>query len=318
MNLFLKLAYLFFIGSVLGWVLELFYRRFISGANPERKWINPGFCVGPYVPLYGSGLCILYLLASFGDAHGTGTAGGKVLLIAGMALSMTAIEYIAGLMSLKLMHIRLWDYSSQWGNIQGLICPQFSLIWAAASAGYYFLVHPHILDALKWLSENLAFSFVIGYFFGVFTIDVVYSAHLLTRIRQFAKENEVDIKVERLKSLIRSRQDERREKANFLFAFRSSHSLAEHLREAQEAWEERRRVEKSDGTHLYRRYVKWITFTARSRRNAGIPSRSTRPASFSPVTRRPIRRTSTACSATVRCTRWAVTAAGASSIWTTA
>lgn len=48
MNLFLKLAYLFFIGSVLGWVLELFYRRFISGANPERKWINPGFCVGPY------------------------------------------------------------------------------------------------------------------------------------------------------------------------------------------------------------------------------------------------------------------------------
>ena len=92
MNLFLKLAYLFFIGSVLGWVLELFYRRFISGANPERKWINPGFCVGPYVPLYGSGLCILYLLASFGDTHGTDTAGGRALLIIGMALSMTAIE----------------------------------------------------------------------------------------------------------------------------------------------------------------------------------------------------------------------------------
>ena len=48
----------------------------------------------------------------------------------------------------------------------------------------------------------------------------------------------MDIKFERLKSHIRSRQDERREKANFLFAFRSSHSLAEHLREAQEAWDE--------------------------------------------------------------------------------
>lgn len=46
---------------------ELLYRRFLSGANPERKWINPGFCVGPYVPLYGSGLCILYLLASIGE-----------------------------------------------------------------------------------------------------------------------------------------------------------------------------------------------------------------------------------------------------------
>lgn len=244
MNLFLTLAYLFFIGSVLGWVLELFYRRFISGANPERKWINPGFCVGPYVPLYGFGLCILFVLAAIGDAHGVRTVGDKLLLFLGMAVSMTAIEYIAGIMSLKIMHVRLWDYSNQWGNIQGLICPKFSLIWAAASAGYYFLVHPHILDALQWLSENLAFSFVIGYFFGVFTIDVVYSAHLVTRIRQFAKENEVDIKLEQLKAHIRRRQDERREKANFLFAFRSSHSLAEHLREAQEAWEERHKAEK--------------------------------------------------------------------------
>lgn len=44
MNMFLTLAYLFFIGSTLGWVAELLYRRFLSGANPERKWINPGFC----------------------------------------------------------------------------------------------------------------------------------------------------------------------------------------------------------------------------------------------------------------------------------
>ena len=41
MSLFLKLAYLFFIGSVLGWVIELLFRRFISSKNPERKWINP-------------------------------------------------------------------------------------------------------------------------------------------------------------------------------------------------------------------------------------------------------------------------------------
>ena len=62
MNFFLCLAYLFFIGSTFGWVLELFFRKFFSGTNPEHKWINPGFCVGPYVPLYGFGLCILFLL----------------------------------------------------------------------------------------------------------------------------------------------------------------------------------------------------------------------------------------------------------------
>lgn len=64
MSMFLTLAFLFFVGSVAGWVLELFFRRFLSDANPERKWINPGFCTGPYLPLYGVGLCVLYLIVS--------------------------------------------------------------------------------------------------------------------------------------------------------------------------------------------------------------------------------------------------------------
>ena len=51
MSLFLTLADLFFIGSVFGWVLELLFRKFFSGTNPEHRWINPGFCVGPYLPL---------------------------------------------------------------------------------------------------------------------------------------------------------------------------------------------------------------------------------------------------------------------------
>lgn len=233
MSAFLTLAYLFFIGSILGWVVELLFRRFISSANPERKWINPGFCVGPYVPLYGFGLCILYLLAALGQARGVNSAGSRALLFVGMAASMTAIEYIAGILCLRLMKLRLWDYSHEWGNIQGLICPKFSVFWAAASAGYYFCVHPYILDALNWLSENLAFSFVIGFFFGVFSIDVAYSAHLVSRMRRFAQENGVIVKYENLKAHIRSAQDELKEKTNFLFPFRSSHSLIEHMRNSQ-------------------------------------------------------------------------------------
>ena len=62
MNLFLILAFLFFIGSVTGWVLELFFRRFISVANPERKWINPGFCVGPCMCLFMASGCVLCIL----------------------------------------------------------------------------------------------------------------------------------------------------------------------------------------------------------------------------------------------------------------
>ncbi len=61
MNIFLILAFLFFIGSVSGWVLELFFRRFFSRANPERKWINPGFCTACIgsPTRHGTGRCSL-------------------------------------------------------------------------------------------------------------------------------------------------------------------------------------------------------------------------------------------------------------------
>ena len=120
MSLILILAFLFFVGSMFGWVLELFFRRFISKNNPERKWINPGFCIGPYLPLYGSGLCILYLMAGIRPYidFGNKIIDNAVLLLA-MALAMTGIEYIAGIVSLRGFHVRLWDYSEEWGKYSG-------------------------------------------------------------------------------------------------------------------------------------------------------------------------------------------------------
>ena len=245
MNLFLQLAYLFFLGSLFGWVLELVFRKFFSGANPEHKWINPGFCVGPYVPLYGTGLCVLYLLSMMGAATGLdGSPAGMAGLLLLMAVSMTVIEYIAGILLLKLMHLRLWDYSTQWGNVQGLICPLFSLFWGILGAAYYFFVNPYTLQALRWLQENLAFSFVIGYFFGVFTIDLVYSAQLVSKLKAFAEENDVVIRYENLKAHIRANQERAQERIHFFMPFRSEHPLAEHLASARERMERLRHREK--------------------------------------------------------------------------
>ena len=240
MSLFLKLAYLFFIGSVLGWVIELLFRRFISRKNPERKWINPGFCVGPYVPLYGFGLSTMYVLATYADEVVLDTAWGKVLMIIMMTAAMTLLEWIGGELLLRISNIRLWDYTDEWGNVNGLICPKFTLIWAACSAGYYFLVHPHILNAIRWLSENLTFSFVIGVFFGVFSIDVVYSANLVSKIRQYAVDHDVIVKYETLKAQIRHTQDETQEKTHFLFAFKSDTHISEHLKSAHAAIEKKK------------------------------------------------------------------------------
>lgn len=232
MNLFLILAFLFFIGSVTGWVLELFFRRFISTSNPNRKWINPGFCVGPYVPLYGFGLCLMYIIASFENVDFIQNMYlNRLVLFIVMAICMTVIEYIAGILILKMTNVRLWDYSGQWGNINGIICPLFSAIWAFLGAVYYFFIHPYILNALNWLSENLAFSFVIGVFFGVFAIDVAYSAKLLSRLRAFAEENEVVVRYENLKAHIRSIHDENMTKTHFFFPFKSDKSVDAYLKD---------------------------------------------------------------------------------------
>lgn len=245
MSLFLKLAYLFFIGAVLGWVIELIFRRFFSSKNPERKWINPGFCVGPYLPLYGFGLCAMYLLASLNQRFVSDSAWGTVLVIVLMGVAMTVLEFLAGILLLRVSNVRLWDYSDEWGNIMGIICPKFSVTWAACGAAYYFLVHPYILNAIDWLAENLAFSFVIGMFFGVFLIDVVYSSHLLVKIREYAVENDVIVRYEALKANVRKAQEEAREKVSFLFPFKSSRQIGEHLKTAREAKEQKKARRKS-------------------------------------------------------------------------
>lgn len=243
MNMFIILSFLFFIGSIIGWGAEVIFRRFFSSANPERKWINPGFMVGPYVPLYGFGLCILFLLASLEEYSViTDPVWNKVVLFSAMAIGMTAIEYIAGILSIKVMKVRLWDYSKNWGNIQGIICPLFSCIWAALGALYYFLIHPHILNALAWLSRNLAFSFVVGFFFGIMIIDLCYSAQILVKIRRFADDYGITVKYEELKEHIRKNRAARREKPKFVFAFKSELPFSEQLKhyyEQLKEWETR-------------------------------------------------------------------------------
>lgn len=242
MSVFLILAFLFFVGSVSGWVLELFFRRFISRANPERKWINPGFCTGPYVPLYGVGLCIMYLIVSLEKYSLIDNPfWNKAVLFLVAAFAMTAIEYVAGIMCLKVAKVRLWDYSEEWGNVQGIICPKFSLAWVVLAAVYYFLIHPHILNALTWLSQNLAFSFVVGLFFGVFIIDVANSAQLVVKLKAFADANDVIVRYETIKAHIRSSQDRAKQKHHFFRPFRSERPLNEHLRDMLTTFEARKK-----------------------------------------------------------------------------
>ncbi len=231
MSIFLVYAFIFFCGSLIGWIIELIFRTFFAKENKSHKLINPGFLNGPYLPIYGFGLCCMYLMSGLDDfSFINNYILRRLVLFVLMAISMTIIEYIAGFIFTRFMKVKLWDYSNEWGNINGIVCPKFSFFWAILSAVYYFFVHPRVLNGIAWLSNNLAFSFFVGFFYGVFIIDVCISFNLAVRLTKFAAENDIVVKYERLKTEIKESLEERNRKAKFLFSFRADKPINEFLK----------------------------------------------------------------------------------------
>ena len=100
---------------------------------------------------------------------------------------MTAIEYIAGIVSLKFMHIRLWDYSSQWGNIQGLICPQFSLLWGLGSVLMIKVFHPLLARGSNPMSFKVMLILDIVLLL-IFAVDVGVSTAAAIGLNKYLRE----------------------------------------------------------------------------------------------------------------------------------
>ncbi|MDE6504270.1 MAG: hypothetical protein K2L42_00175 [Clostridia bacterium] len=218
-------AFLFFVGSVLGWCIEVLFRRVFTA----KKWINPGFLTGPYLPLYGFGVAGLFGISLIPIDTGYPALDG-VIIIAIMGVAMTVIEYIAGLIFIKGMKIRLWDYSNRKGNIQGIICPLFSFFWLAVSAFYYYVIDPYVIEAVIWFVHHMAFAFVVGLFFGVFLVDLGHSVNFTAKIRAFAKKRGVVVSFEKLKESIKDKIEAfGKKKASFIFPFKSENGLAEEL-----------------------------------------------------------------------------------------
>ena len=96
---------LFVIGSPIGWVIKLFFRRFVS----QKKWMNPGFLTGPYLPIYGFGVVVLYGVSNIplGIDNQVWDVIVRILII---GVGMTLIELLAGLIFIKGFKIKLWDY----------------------------------------------------------------------------------------------------------------------------------------------------------------------------------------------------------------
>ena len=220
MTIFLYFAFLFFTGSIIGYFLELFYRRY-----KHKKWVNPGFLVGPCLPIYGFGLCTLTLL--YVELSKVNIPSFIIIIL--MGVSMLLIELMAGILFIKIGGIKLWDYSSLKYNYKGIICLRFSFIWFLLSTLYYYFIAKYIILALRWFNNNSYFSFVIGILSGLLLIDLIYSTNILVKIRRFVKDNNFILIYEEFKKYIKDIQDKNKEKYSFLFPFRQSRNLKDYL-----------------------------------------------------------------------------------------
>ena len=178
--IFIIFAFVFMVFSFLGWILELFFRRFVS----QKKWMNPGFLTGPYLPIYGFGVLALYAVSNIplGITNQIVDIIVRILII---GVAMTVVEFIAGLIFIKGLKVKLWDYSNRKGNIMGIICPSFSLIWLVVGSLYYFLLNPFLVEGISWISENLIYTYFVGMVMGAMAVDFAYSLHLATKLKEY-------------------------------------------------------------------------------------------------------------------------------------
>lgn len=216
----LAVAFLFFIGAVGGWVLEFFFRNLISHKGPKgRYFINPGFCKGPWLPIYGIGIAVLCVLSelvySYLDPNIANSIPATIFIIVIMGLTMNVIELIGGLFLLKFLNMRLWDYRDRPGNFMGVVCPLFAVIWTAISAIYYLFIHRISLENLAWFNENLAFAFFVGLFWGFFILDMWGAYYDAMLIKRFANDRDVIVRYEDLKALMQQRLMENNKKQSF-------------------------------------------------------------------------------------------------------
>ena len=129
---------LFFTYSVVGWMWETVYCSL-----KDHQYAYRGFLFGPYCPVYGFAITTI-LITTYQVRDNI-----ILLFIVGMIVA-SVFEYVASLFLEKVFHMKLWDYSDLWGNLQGRIAPQISLFWGIGVVILVRYIQPFIQRVINW------------------------------------------------------------------------------------------------------------------------------------------------------------------------
>ena len=153
MQLFYEFVIMAFIFSILGWIMEVTL-KYIQ----YHRFIDRGFLIGPYCPIYGFGVVGVTILVG-------GLIGWKGTILETFMAGFVIcgfLEYMTSFYMEKMFHARWWDYSTKPMNLNGRIWIGNLILFGIASvvivrfiAPHYFefidRIDPVILSVLAWI-----------------------------------------------------------------------------------------------------------------------------------------------------------------------
>ena len=172
---------LFFIYSFGGWLLEVFCRLVA-----DRRFINRGFLIGPYCPIYGTGaLLMTFLLKRY-------LSDPFTLFIMAM-LICSILEYITSFVMEKLFNARWWDYSHYRFNINGRICLETTIPFGIFGFLICYVMNPFLLNYIEMLPQ-IALLIIDILLVIVFFIDNIISFKVILSVKKATSEISKTIK----------------------------------------------------------------------------------------------------------------------------
>lgn len=186
---------LFISYAFLGWCMEVGCKYVQFG-----KFINRGFLIGPYCPIYGWGaIAITILLKRY-------TYDPLVLFIMS-TLVCSIIEYFTSYFMEKKYHARWWDYSSKKFNINGRICLETLIPFGILGLLIMYVTNPMLFKIYQSISEIVVHIISITLFI-IFIVDNIISSNIISSVNvegsKLVKDNTEEI-TEKVKQILREK-----------------------------------------------------------------------------------------------------------------
>lgn len=163
---------MFILYAFIGWCIEV-----TLGYVQHKKFINRGFLIGPYCPIYGVGmLLIVFLLKKYTDEP-------LVLFILSMVICLV-LEYLTSYFMELIFKARWWDYSSKKFNINGRVCLEYAVLFGIGGSIIMYIVHPFVISVVSKIS-GLSLLIIGAILFVGFIIDNIISFDAMSKINKF-------------------------------------------------------------------------------------------------------------------------------------